>query len=111
MNRIRLQVTRIMMIPKTRITRSESSNSSQFDDITSDFDDQESENDDMSCPTEQENNEEGKGGVKWWGILMGEDGEGNKAKRLEKYLKLLPVFWSLKKGTLLGMSKALSGAQ
>ncbi|MCE3049730.1 hypothetical protein HAX54_045608, partial [Datura stramonium] len=39
---------------------SESSNSSQFDDITSDFDDQESENDDMSCPAEQETNEEGK---------------------------------------------------
>ncbi|MCE3215922.1 hypothetical protein HAX54_004106 [Datura stramonium] len=42
-----------------------------------------------------------------FGILMGEDGEGYAKKIREILLKLPELFWSLKKGTLLGMSKAL----
>ncbi|MCD7468299.1 hypothetical protein HAX54_006351 [Datura stramonium] len=64
---LKLQVMRIMMILKTRITGgNESSSSSQSDDIKSYFDDyydgrKESEEDDLSSPAENQNNEEGKG--------------------------------------------------
>ncbi|MCE5167694.1 hypothetical protein HAX54_017175, partial [Datura stramonium] len=79
---------------------SESSNSSQFDDITSDFNDQKSENDDMSCPTEQENNEEGKEESNGGGLVPQLAVEVEKHNKRRAYLLRSPSLSKSKKKKL-----------
>ncbi|MCD9646490.1 hypothetical protein HAX54_036362, partial [Datura stramonium] len=79
---------------------SESSNSSQFDDITTAFDDQESENDDMSCPTKQDYNEEGKEESNGGGLVPQLAVEVEKHNKRQAYLLQSPSLSKSKKKKL-----------